>query len=183
MQAAIRIVLLSSIAIALLSSCKSKKAAPQPKKPQITPAASNTRKEYKELSEKLNLDVGKQDNIKLYQFVADWLGVPHKDGGCDKRGTDCSCFVRMAYDHAYRKSLPRNSAEMYKQSERIGQRELKEGDLVFFSIKSTKVSHVGIYLKEGWFAHVSSSKGVMINNLDEAYYKKYYTGAGSVINL
>jgi murein DD-endopeptidase / murein LD-carboxypeptidase len=182
MQAAIRIVLLTSIAIALLSSCKSKKSAPQ-RKPQSTPAASNNRKEYKDLSERLNIDINKQDNIKLYQFVADWLGVPHKDGGCDRRGTDCSCFVRLAYDHAYRKTLPRNSAEMYKQTSRIKQRELKEGDLVFFSIKSTKVSHVGIYLKGGWFAHVSTSKGVMINNLDEAYYKKYYTGAGTVVNL
>lgn len=138
------------------------------------------RREYRELSEKLNLDVNNEDNLKLYQFVAEWLGVPHKDGGCDKRGTDCSCFVRMAYDHTYRKTLPRNSAEMYQSSTHIKQGELKEGDLVFFKIKSGKVSHVGIYLKNNWFAHVSSTKGVMVNSLDEAYYQKYYVGAGKV---
>jgi lipoprotein Spr len=174
-----RFLILTFIAIAAVSSCKSKKGTKSSR--SNAPAASSRKeKEYKELSDKLNLDVNKPDNIKLYQFVAEWLGVPHKDGGCDKRGTDCSCFVRMVYDHAYRKMLPRNSTDMFKQTTRIKKGELQEGDLVFFSIKSTKVSHVGIYLKEGWFAHVSSSKGVMINNLGEAYYAKYYTGAGQV---
>jgi lipoprotein Spr len=176
MQNAFRLFLFMFIAAATVSSCKSKKATTH-----NSPVASQpARKEYKDLSEKLHLEIDKKDNIKLYQFVSEWLGVPHKDGGCDKRGTDCSCFVRMAYDHAYRIILPRNSAEMFKQSERIRQGELKEGDLVFFKIKSTKVSHVGVYLKDNWFAHVSSSKGVMINSLDEDYYQKYYVGAGKV---
>lgn len=176
MQSASRLFLFVCIAAATLSACKSKKAATS----NVPVASQPARREYKELSEKLNLEIDKKDNIKLYQFVSEWMGVPHKDGGCDKRGTDCSCFVRMVYDHAYRKTLPRNSAEMYKQTERIRQGELKEGDLVFFKIKSTKISHVGIYLKNNWFAHVSSSKGVMINSLDEAYYQKYYVGAGKV---
>lgn len=179
MPSAYRFLILTFIAVAALSSCKSKRGV-KPSAPSSSPAASSSRKdkECKELSEKLNLEINRQDNLKLYQFVSEWLGVPHKDGGCDKRGTDCSCFVRMIYDHAYKKALPRNSTEMFKQTSRIKQSQLQEGDLVFFSIKSTKVSHVGIYLKDGWFAHVSTSKGVMINNLTESYYKKYYTGAG-----
>lgn len=139
-----------------------------------------SRKEVAVLSEKLNLEVSRTDNLTLYSFVADWLGVPHKDGGCEKTGTDCSCFVRMAYEQTYQKNIPRNSAEMFKQSARIDTTELREGDLVFFKIKSSKVSHVGIYLKDNWFAHVSSSRGVMINNLNEKYYRTYFAGAGRV---
>lgn len=69
---------------------------------------------------------------------------------------------------------------MHKKSSSINQKNLTEGDLVFFKINSKKVSHVGVYLKQGWFAHVSTSKGVMINNLSEAYYDKHFTGAGKI---
>jgi cell wall-associated NlpC family hydrolase len=69
---------------------------------------------------------------------------------------------------------------MHKESKEIKSRDLSEGDLVFFKINAKKVSHVGVYLKEGWFAHVSTSKGVMINNLSEAYYQKHYTSSGRV---
>lgn len=160
--------------VVFVVACKSKKGTTvsNPKEP------TRKQREYVALSEKLNLEVDRNDNFKLYSFVGDWLSVPHKDGGCDKGGTDCSCFVRMIYEEAYQKQLPRNSVEMYNQSKRIDSTELKEGDLVFFKIKSTKISHVGIYLKDNWFAHVSSSKGVMINHLSEKYYKTYYAGAG-----
>ncbi len=140
----------------------------------------SSRKDVTKLSEKLNLQLSRNDNIELYSFVADWLGVPHKDGGCEKTGTDCSCFVRMAYKQTYHKNLPRNSAEMYKQSKRINTTQLREGDLVFFKIKSSRISHVGIYLKDNWFAHVSSSRGVMINNLNEKYYRTNFAGTGRV---
>ncbi len=157
-----------------LAACKTNK------QPSNKNGEKASRKELKNLSSTLNLELSQNDNINLYTFVAEWLGVPHKDGGCEKSGTDCSCFVRMAYDYTYHKNIPRNSAEMYKQSKRIDTAELHEGDLVFFKIKSTKISHVGIYLKDNWFAHVSSSKGVMINNLNEKYYRGNFAGAGRV---
>lgn len=137
-------------------------------------------KELSKLSTQLSLDLSTEDDLELYAFVADWLGVPHKNGGCEKSGTDCSCFVRMAYEQTYHKKLPRSSAEMFKHTERIDTDSLREGDLVFFKIKSSHISHVGIYLKDNWFAHVSSSKGVMINNLNEKYYRSYFAGAGRV---
>lgn len=138
-----------------------------------------TKKEYTELSEKLQVEIDDKCNIKLYRLVADWYGVPHKDGGCEKSGTDCSCFVRMVIDEVYNKQLPRTTGEMYKKvSEKNG--KLKEGDLLFFNTKSKSVSHVGIYLKDDLFVHVSTSKGVMINNLNETYYRKTYVGSGKV---
>ena len=59
--------------------------------------------------------------------------------------------------------------------------ELKEGDLVFFKINSKSISHVGVYLGDDKFAHASSSKGVMISNLNEAYWKRYYYKGGRLI--
>lgn len=153
------------------AACKSKKAA-------VNSNKKTSNKQLQALSAKLNLDVDKNDNLPLYQFVAKWLGTPHKLGACNKSGIDCSCFVVLLYEEVYHKKLPRTSAEMYKQADEIKPKNLTEGDLVFFNIKQKKVSHVGVYLKDGWFAHVSTSKGVMINNLSETYYDKYFLGAG-----
>lgn len=174
MKRTLPVVAVLLIAGFVLASCKSKKNAVSSASRQ----KEASRNEYTELSKKLNLEVNRNDNIRLYEYVAGWLGTSHKTGGCDKRGVDCSCFVRMAVEDVYGQKLPRTAAEMHKHTKHIGKNNLKEGDLVFFNIKSAKPSHVGIYLKNGWFAHVSTSRGVMINNLDEAYYEKYFTSAG-----
>jgi len=169
-----RVGLFLLILVTAFAACKSKKAVTS--KHQQT---KYTNKELKALSHKLNLEIEKDDNVKLYQFVAQWLGTPHKLGACTKSAIDCSCFVVLLYTEVYQTKLPRTSIEMHQKATTTKQHKLKEGDLVFFSIKSKKVSHVGVYLKNGWFAHVTTSKGVMINNLSEEYYEKYFTSGGS----
>lgn len=169
-----RLIIFCLITTLVFSSCKSKKTAAK----KTAPKEEIKRKDYAEISKRLNFDVNRGDNIKLYAYVADWLGTSHKIGGCDKSGIDCSCFIRMVSENVYQAKLARTAAEMQKQVKKIDKDELHEGDLVFFNIKSAKPSHVGIYLKQGWFAHVSTSRGVMINNLSEAYYDKYFSGAG-----
>jgi lipoprotein Spr len=59
--------------------------------------------------------------------------------------------------------------------------ELKEGDLVFFKIGSRSITHMGVYMGNNKFAHASSSKGVMISDLDEAYWRKYYYKGGRML--
>ena len=155
----------------LQTACSTHKKANQTKAPKV-------KAEYVKLSEKLKVEIDETCNIKLYQLIDEWYGTPHKDGGCSKEGTDCSCFVRMAIQEVFQKQLPRNSLEMYKSTLRADTTELKEGDLVFFTTKSKEVSHVGIFLKNKQFVHVSSTKGVIINSLNENYYRKTYCGAG-----
>ena len=122
--------------------------------------------------------LNKQSNKELYALVADWYGVPHKDNGCEKTGTDCSCFVQMVYAKIYQINIGRSSSDMYKNTKRIDKHLLQEGDLVFFTTKGASVSHVGVYLNNDKFVHVSSSKGVAINGLNEAYYIKTFKGCG-----
>jgi lipoprotein Spr len=39
---------------------------------------------------------------------------------------------------------------------------------------------VGVYLCNNKFVHASTSGGVMINDIDDAYYASHYAGAGRV---
>jgi lipoprotein Spr len=53
--------------------------------------------------------------------------------------------------------------------------------LVFFATgKKSKVSHVGVYLKDDKFIHASSSRGVVVSDLKEEYYKRSFVSGGIV---
>ncbi|WP_298709787.1 NlpC/P60 family protein [Chitinophaga sp.] len=72
--------------------------------------------------------------------------------------------------------------QLFNQVNRLGKRaDLKYGDLVFFAINRKKrISHVGVYLDNDRFVHASSSSGVMISDLREPYWVRYYAGAGRI---
>ena len=119
----------------------------------------------------LGVDINMEDNHKLYLEAADWIGVPYRGGGDSKRGADCSGLVYQVYRKVYRTQVPRNTEDLKKESNKVAKRNLREGDLVFFtsSRSKNKVAHVGIYLKNGKFIHSSTSKGVIVSNLNENY--------------
>ena len=76
--------------------------------------------------------------------------------------------------------LSRSTDGQLKESNKIARRNLREGDLVFFTSRSSrkKVAHVGIYLKDGKFIHASTSRGVIISSLNEDYYRKHWLSGG-----
>ena len=127
-------------------------------------------------------DINLEDNHKLYLEAADWIGAPYRGGGDSKKGTDCSGMVYQIYKKVYRIQVPRNSEELKDKSYKIAKRNLKEGDLVFFSSSRSrkKVAHVGIYLKNGRFIHSSTSRGVIVSRLVEDYYSRHWISGGRI---
>ncbi|MFS8617726.1 MAG: NlpC/P60 family protein [Solitalea sp.] len=132
----------------------------------------------------LGVPVNYNANLKLYDFIQEWMGTPYRYGGDSKRGIDCSRFVNRVYEFVYNSVLGgKNSRDIYSEyTETVSTDELQEGDLVFFKIGRRYISHIGIYLGDNKFVHASRSEGVTISDLDEPYWKRYFYKAGRLIS-
>ena len=146
---------------------------------------SAPRLDYKALAQasvRLGMDIELTDDHKLYVNAAEWIGTPYRAGGDSRHGTDCSGLVSQLYKKTYRMRLSRSTDGQLKESNKIARRNLREGDLVFFTSRSSrkKVAHVGIYLKDGKFIHASTSQGVIVSSLKEKYYTQHWLCGGRV---
>jgi lipoprotein Spr len=147
---------------------------------EISPAQDKTILLQQKYASALGTDVLLINNITLYSFIDDWIGTPYLYGGKTKLGIDCSAFTETLYKNVYNTELKGSSRDLFTQCDPVGSDQLKEGDLVFFRIESENVSHVGVYLTNGKFVHATTKKGVMIDDLKEAYYTKYYYKGGRI---
>ena len=132
---------------------------------------------------RLDIKLGRHDNKKLYKELKKWLGTPYVYAAHTRgEGTDCTGMVMEIYQEVYGIKVHRNSAKMLEENCRvIDLDDLKEGDLVFFCTSGDgRVSHVGIYLKEGKFVHASSSHGVCVDDIHQNYYATHFHAAGRV---
>ncbi len=121
------------------------------------------------------------NNYPLYRFIDRWYGARYKYGGNDSTGIDCSAFSQKLYDKVYGTGLVRTAREQRKSAERIKDYDdATEGDLVFFRIHRIRISHVGVYLANGYFVHASRSHGVTISNLNTPYWHRRYAGCGRI---
>ncbi|MCQ6559446.1 C40 family peptidase [Paenibacillus mendelii] len=117
----------------------------------------------------------------LNESVSEVIGTPYKWGGTTEKGFDCSGFIIYIFDQ-FKVKLPRTSSTQAKTGTEVSKDELREGDLVFFNTSGNGISHAGIYMGDGKFAHSSSSKGVVVSKLSDSYYKDRYVTARRVIS-
>ena len=128
----------------------------------------------------LGVSLAHTENQSLLRTITNWLGTPYSYGSSSRRGTDCSGFVSQVFKKVYGITLKRSSRSMFTSVRRVPKGEMKAGDLVFFRHGHGAIYHVGIYLKDGKFAHAACNGGVMVSSLHQAYYKRNFYSAGRV---
>lgn len=128
----------------------------------------------------LDLDVEEIKNMTLYEDIEKWWATRYRYGGTSEKGIDCSAYTGTLLSDVYGINLPRTAMAQYAESERIERDDLQEGDLVFFNT-GRGISHVGLYLGNGYFTHSGSSTGVTISHLDETYWSRKYRGGGRIV--
>lgn len=123
-------------------------------------------------------------NLNLYSFIDHWFGVKYLWGGTSMKGIDCSAFVQKMYQNVFNTQILRTAFMQFGMCKLFtNQDSLKEGDLVFFKTIGNNISHVGVYLKNDYFVHSCSSKGVTISSLDNNYWAEVYAGSGRIAKL
>lgn len=115
---------------------------------------------------------------RLTKSAMRFLGVPYVFGGTTSNGFDCSGYVQHVFA-MLGIHLPRTADAQYDVGHKVTQ--IKPGDLVFFQTYTSGPSHVGIYLGHGRFVHSSSSHGVEVSELNDAYWSARYLGAKRVL--
>ncbi len=132
---------------------------------------------YREDGMEINLDTEDITAEMIIRTAKKYIGTPHKFGGNDKNGIDCSGLIVKAFsEHGI--SVPRTANEQGRYGELVPLKsQLKRGDMVFFhDTYNTErlITHVGIYLGDNEFIHASSSLGVSITPLDNPYWEEKY---------
>lgn len=117
---------------------------------------------------------------RILDTAFQFYGVRYQFGGQTPRAFDCSGFTSYTYARHGQK-LPRAADAQFKTGKPVRTKELKPGDLVFFTTYEPGPSHVGIFIGYGRFIHASASKGVVVSRLDEPYWKPRYLGAKRII--
>ena len=149
------------------------------------------KKERKPKVPKPKDDVVKIDadkSIFINQLIAtgmEYNGVRYQYGGNNFAGVDCSGLVCTVY-RTHDVSLPRASKDQAKVGKKIKRKRVKKGDLVFFKTSHRDViNHVGIVTAvkgdEIFFIHASTSNGVVVSSLNEAYYKNAFAQFNRVL--
>lgn len=113
-------------------------------------------------------------------------GTPYHYGGKNEAGFDCSGYTRFLYQQLG-VSLNASAAEQFRQGVEVHADSLQQGDLVFFQHSNGRIFHVGMYVGEREdspaFIHASSSRGVVVDNLDQHYFRKRWAGARRIFSL
>lgn len=111
--------------------------------------------------------------------ASSWIGTPYRTGGTTRQGADCSGFAQSLYREVTGLAIPRTTSALWQEGKPVDVASMRPGDLVFFSNMGAGdgITHVGVVIGEGEFAHASTSQGVRFASHDRGYWQKRFSGA------
>lgn len=112
------------------------------------------------------------------------VGCRYVSGGHGPSKFDCSGLVYWIYKQYGYDLQPGARNQWSTLDKSVKKADLLPGDLVFFSSngRASGIFHVGMYIGDGQFVHAANSrKGVIVTDLDEAWYANRYLGAKRAI--
>jgi len=112
----------------------------------------------------------------LAKMVKQLQGSPYVWAEEGPNQFDCSGFTYYLYG-SMGIEIPRIARNQALVGKRISANQLQYGDLIFFATNkrsSRKITHVGMYLGDGWFTHASTVKHEVVysNLFKSSYYKR-----------
>ena len=113
------------------------------------------------------------------------IGTKYRSGGNNSEGFDCSGLMFSTFK-TIDITLPRTSTEQASVGFKIDKNFARKGDLIFFATGgSSRINHVGLITEVSEndikFVHSSTSLGVIISSVTEAYYDKRFVQINRVI--
>lgn len=130
---------------------------------------------YNNRNDNINYGFGNQ----IVEHSKNWLGVPYKYGGINEDGIDCSAFVMKVYRN-FGFEIPRTAEQQFDFTKKVSRETLQQGDLIFFK-RRDKIFHVGIYIGQNQIIHASTSRGVIIQSLDDNWIKSNLHSFGRIV--
>ncbi|MBP6715523.1 MAG: C40 family peptidase [Acidobacteria bacterium] len=109
-------------------------------------------------------------------------GVRYRMGGeSPATGFDCSGYVRYVFG-LFRIPLPRTVSEQFAAGKPAGGKVIRPGDLLFFKIAGSRISHVALAVGPDEFIHAPAESGVVrTEKLSSPYWRARFVGARRIL--
>ena len=123
----------------------------------------------------------------LIETASKNLGTRYRSGGTTYSGFDCSGLIFNTFNQIDF-TLPRSSNQQAKIGTKVQKSQAQKGDLIFFATNGRgTINHVGMITEiigdEIKFIHSSTSLGVIVSSIKEAYYSKRFKQINRVLGI
>lgn len=137
-----------------------------------------------------NNDTASPTALKMISYAKGFLGTRYRLGASGPKAFDCSGFTSYVFRN-FGIALNRDSRSQFLQGEKVSVGNLRPGDLLFFSSRSSgrgRVGHVAMVVSVDpatnscKFIHASTKRGVVYQNFpDGGYYQRNFVGARRIL--
>lgn len=132
--------------------------------------------------EPLSAHVNAFSTASLISAARRFAGVRYRTGGeSPESGFDCSGYVRYVFG-LFHVAVPRTVQEQYHAGRPNKGKAIHPGDLLFFRISGSQVSHVALAIGPDEFIHAPGDAGaVRTEKLSSPYWRARFVGARRII--